>query len=98
MRIERFAPVRRPLIWEAVPAHEWNSWVWQQQKRIKQVSQLESVVRLTDAEREAFEKCDALFRVAITPYFASLMDRENPDCPIRRQAIPRAEELAPLAE
>ena len=29
---------------------------------------------------------------AITPYYASLMDQENPQCPIRMQAIPTINE------
>src|SRR5262249_32086574 len=33
------------------------------------------------------------FRFVITPYYASLMDREDPDCPIRRQVVPRSAEL-----
>lgn len=31
--------------------------------------------------------------MAITPYYASLMDKNNPRCPVRMQGIPSAEEL-----
>jgi len=34
-----------------------------------------------------------LFRVGITPYYFSLIDRGHPDCPVRMQVIPRAREL-----
>ena len=33
------------------------------------------------------------FRFVITPYYASLMDPEDPACPIRRQVVPRTAEL-----
>ena len=32
----------------------------------------------------------------VTPYFASLMDRDDPTCPIRRQVIPTSQELVPF--
>ena len=30
--------------------------------------------------------------LAVTPHFFNLIERDNPDCPIRRQVIPRIEE------
>jgi len=57
------------------------------------VDGLERYVRLTDDERIGIKAAGSRFRWAVTPYFASLMDPEDPDCPIRRQAIPSAAEL-----
>ena len=36
------------------------------------------------------------FRVDVTPYFASLIDPDDPNCPIRTQVIPTAQELIPF--
>ena len=41
----------------------------------------------------AIEALAARFRFVITPYYASLMDRDDPECPIRRQVVPRGAEL-----
>jgi len=51
------------------------------------------VISLTDAERAAFSECSARFKMAITPYYAALMDRDDPQCPVRRQAVPDPAEL-----
>jgi len=55
-------------------------------------------VRLTDEEKAGIQAAGGRFRWAVTPYFASLMDPEDPGCPIRRQAIPSALELLPSPE
>ncbi len=53
------------------------------------------MLELTEGEKKAFE-AKSLFRVDITPYFASLIDPHDPHDPIRRQVIPTARELAPF--
>jgi lysine 2,3-aminomutase len=55
--------------------------------------QLERLVRLTPAEREGIRRAGSVYRWRITRYYASLMDPEDPRCPMRRQAIPSVEEL-----
>ena len=54
--------------------------------------ELEEVIRLTPSER-AGASAEGIFRLDITPYFASLMDPEDPTCPVRRQVIPTHHEL-----
>ncbi len=70
---ERFKPAGKG-IWADVPDKDWHSWIWQQQKRIKNMEQLEKVVKVTPQEREAFEKSNEMFNMGITPYYASLLD------------------------
>jgi len=65
-----------------------SDWHWQLANRITTVSELEKILNLCEREKEDISKCLALFRMAITPYYASLMDKENPCCPIRMQMIP----------
>lgn len=89
----RFKPSVRPAIWKDVPDSDWNNWIWQQQKRVKNMEQLEKVINVTQEEREAFEKSDAMFHMGITPYYASLMDPDDPNCPIRLQSVPKMQEL-----
>lgn len=81
-------------------------WKWQIQNRIKDEVELSSYLHPSEEEREALERSSELFRFSSTPYYLSLMDRDDPNCPIRMQVIPRTDELAkrpwdredPLAE
>lgn len=95
---ERFKSAERPAIWKDVDSKDWNNWVWQQQKRIKSMDQLEKVIQVTDEEREAFAASHEMFNMGITPYYASLIDSNNPNCPIRLQSVPKKGELVILPE
>lgn len=76
-----------------VPAHLWNDWTWQAKNRIKNLADLKKYITLTAEEEQSIEKCLATFRMAVTPYYLSLIDLNDPEDPIRKQAIPSAEEL-----
>jgi len=54
---------------------------------------LEKVIQVTDEERQAFAKSHEMFNMGITPYYASLIDPNDPNCPIRLQSVPKAGEL-----
>ncbi len=69
---------------------QWNDWRWQLAHMSTRADELARVVALSPEERAGFAASEALFRVGITPYYASLMDAEHASCPIRMQAIPRA--------
>ncbi len=75
-----------------VPDEKWNDWRWQLSHRLNTAEEIEKVIPLTDSERKALNT-SGLFRVEVTPYFISLIDPNDPDDPIRRQIIPRAEEM-----
>lgn len=81
--------------WADVPDEQWYDWKWQLKNRINSVEELEEVIRLTESER-AGASAKGIFRLDITPYFASLMDPEDPTCPVRRQVIPTHHELEPF--
>jgi lysine 2,3-aminomutase len=78
---------------EGIPDTQWRDWVWQMQERVRSAKDLERYVRPTEDERGAIEALAERFRFVITPYYASLMDPEDPDCPVRRQVVPRTAEL-----
>ena len=54
---------------------------------------MKEILDLTPEEIEGIKHSKGRLALAVTPYFVSLMDPTNPNCPIRRQAIPRIEEL-----
>src|SRR5574340_1319891 len=86
---------KRAPIYADVPDEKWNDWRWQLSKRLNSVEDFEKVLTLTDSEKNALST-QGLFRVDITPYFVSLIDPADPNDPIRRQVIPRAEEIVPF--
>ncbi len=90
---DRFKSAPRPEIWKDVEDKDWNNWVWQQQKRIKTMEQLEKVIQVSPEEREAFAQSHEMFNMGITPYYASLMDPNDPQCPVRLQSVPTKGEL-----
>lgn len=92
---ERFAPAGKG-VWKDVPDSDWYSWIWQQQRRIKNMEQLDKVIKVTDDERMAFEKSTESFNMGITPYYATLMDPNDPLCPVRLQSVPNPGELTVL--
>ncbi|MBN1769679.1 MAG: lysine 2,3-aminomutase, partial [Deltaproteobacteria bacterium] len=81
------------LLWKDVTLEEWSDWRWQVRNRITDVESLKQVVPLSPQEEDGVRACLKRFRMAITPYYASQMDPEDPTCPIRAQAIPTAKEL-----
>lgn len=79
-------------LWQHVPSAEWNDWSWQLKNRLTSVEQLERYMTLTPEERAGCLRADRKLALAVTPYFFNLIDRDDPDCPIRKQVIPRASE------
>ena len=81
-----------PQVWKGVTEREWNDWRWQLRHRITTIEQMEEILHLTPEEIEGIKNSKGRLAMAVTPYFASLMDPTNATCPIRKQAIPRVEE------
>jgi lysine 2,3-aminomutase len=84
------APAPRP---PEIAASDWEDWGWQMRHRIRSAADLRAFLEPTADESAAIEALATRFRFVITPYYASLMDPANPDCPIRRQVVPRLAEL-----
>jgi lysine 2,3-aminomutase len=86
---------RRKKYFPNVSDQDWNSWIWQTKNRIQSVSELKKYVNITEDEISTVEKVLDKLRMAITPYYLTLLDPDNPECPIRKQAIPLGNELIP---
>ncbi len=76
-----------------VPEELWRSYHWQVQNRIKTKEDLKRYIRLTPEEEKGIDLTAGLYPMAITPHYLSLIDPEDPQDPIRLQAIPRAVEV-----
>jgi len=66
--------------------------------RIETIEEVERIFDLTDDERRAFDGAASFFRFAVTPYYALISERRNPDCAIRKQVIPVRRELEVLPD
>lgn len=84
---------RRISLWKDVTEDQWNDWRWQLRNRLVDLDTLKQVIPLTPEEEQGVRHCLSALRMAITPYYACLIDPHDPSCPIRRQAIPTAQEL-----
>ena len=67
---------------------QWNDWRWQVQNRIETLEDLKKYIHLTPAEEDGVKQTLKTLRMAITPYYLSLINPEDPNDPVRRQAIP----------
>ena len=68
--------------------HNWYDWRWQLRNTITTAEQLPAQVNKADVAN-----CIAKFPMRVTPYYLSLIDWDDPNDPIRKQAIPSKEEL-----
>ena len=80
-------------LFKDVTDEQWNDWHWQVSHRLSTVDDIAKVVNLTEKERAEIEKVIGGFRVGITPYYASLMDPDDPTDPVRMQAVPTLLEM-----
>ena len=83
---------RRKQLFPDVTDQEWDDWKWQVRNRIVNLEQLRKYISLTPEEEEGVQESLKMLRMAITPYYLSLIDPDDPDCPIRKQAIPTKKE------
>lgn len=72
---------------------EWSDWHWQIRNQIRTPEDLGALTDLSENEQQEIRKAAAVFPMAITPYYASLIDWNDPSCPIRLQCIPSMKEL-----
>ena len=79
---------RRKLLFPNVTDEEWNDWKWQVRNRIETLDELKKYVSLTAEEEEGVKQTLKTLRMAITPYYQSLINPDDPHDPIRRQCIP----------
>ncbi len=80
-------------LWAEVSEEQWRDWRWQVAHRITSLDQLKQVIHLTPEEEEGIVNCLKSLRMAITPYYATLIDPKDLKCPIRKQAVPTSAEL-----
>jgi lysine 2,3-aminomutase len=76
-----------------VSQEDWNNWHWQMRNTIKDIDTLSKVIDIDASEKEELEQTLSRFKMAITPYYAAVMDRSYKLCSVRLQAVPSIKEL-----
>lgn len=74
--------------WKNVSEKDWHNWGWQIANRVTDPRQLQEIVGLSDEDTDKIAHSLTILRMAITPYYLSQIESNNPNCPIRMQAIP----------
>ncbi len=70
-----------------------DDWRWQLQHAITSAVDLAEALALSEREREGALRAEASgFPISITPHYLSLIDRDDPNCPLRRQVVPCLDE------
>jgi lysine 2,3-aminomutase len=78
---------------ESYDPDRWKDWRWQMRHRLCKLEHFQGLLQLANAEQRGLSIAPEKFAVAVTPHFASLLDPEDPLCPLRLQVLPREEEL-----
>lgn len=86
------AESRRKQLFPDVTDVQWNDWKWQVRNRIETLEDLKKYISLTPEEEEGVKKTLSTLRMAITPYYLSLINPDDPQDPVRRQCIPTGAE------
>lgn len=89
-----------------VPESLWKDWKWHFRNRITNIDQLSQFIPLSNEEKSQLRLVTRRYPLSITPYYLSLINPDNPDDPIRKQAVPSVLEMTlstmgledPLAE
>ena len=87
-----------PGYWTGVSPLDWEKYQWQLKHRVQRLEDLEKHLELTEEERAGILLTGTKLASAVTPHFFNLIDSKDPNCPIRRQVIPRVEETFESAE
>ena len=83
----------RKRFYAAVTDKDWNDWRWQARNRVRKLEQMQAMLELSDSERQGLSEAGSMLPVGVTPYYMSLLDAKEPDQPLRKTVIPRAEEF-----
>lgn len=87
------AEKRREELFPGVSDEDWKSWQWQVKNRVETLEQLKEYMPLTESEEEGVKTTLETLRMAITPYYLSLIDPNDPHDPVRQQAVPTVNEV-----
>ncbi|MBL8813821.1 MAG: KamA family radical SAM protein [Planctomycetaceae bacterium] len=72
---------------------DWDDWRWQSRHRVKTLDQFERMLELSTEERDVLSDGGTLLPTAVTPYYMSLLDPDNPLQALRKTVVPTTREF-----
>ncbi|MBF0491643.1 MAG: lysine 2,3-aminomutase [Deltaproteobacteria bacterium] len=81
-------------LWNKVSREQWMDYKWQMKNTITTGAHLQKIIPLSDEARDRIDSTLSKYKFAVTPYWASLIDEKNPECPFLLQAVPTPSELS----
>lgn len=60
----------------------WKDWKWQMKNRITDPYLLKNFISISEEEESHFDSLENFFSFGVTPYYLSLVEKKNPNCPI----------------
>ncbi len=72
---------------------QWQDWRWQLKNRIDDTETLNTLLPSTPEQEKAIREVGKEYRWAISPYYLSLIDEDDPQDPIRLQSLPSLNEI-----
>ena len=78
--------------WSNIEDSHWFDWKWQMRNRLSTISDFQQHLNLSNEEVSGFKAAVDKLSVSVTPYFFNLINKTDPNCPIRRQVIPLGDE------
>ncbi len=88
------APDGRRRLFGHIPQESWDDWKWHFRNRITTVDELAKYIPLSPKEKAQLKLVAEKYPLSITPHYLSLININDPDDPIRKQAIPCFQEIA----
>lgn len=77
---------------------QWKDYRWQLANRFTDINDFADLIGVSPESKDSIKEVGRTYRYAISPYYLSLIDPNDPNCPIRRQAVPSVYELNPDGE
>jgi lysine 2,3-aminomutase len=75
---------------------EWQDWRWHMRHAAKKAEDFVSWGIMSATEAQKAQSCMQRYQTFVTPYYLSLINVDDKQCPIALQALPKQEELSHL--
>lgn len=73
---------------------DWQDWRWQFKNRVTKLGDLENLFRKKNLNKDIFKSVTSVYPMAITPYYLSLIQKDNKNDPVFTQCIPSQQEIS----
>jgi len=90
----KIASENRRRFFGQVSEEDWKDWKWHFRNRITTVEELSKFIPLSNKEQSRLKLVTTKYPLAVTPYYITLINVDDPNDPIRKQAVPSFDEIA----